>query len=134
MPKNTLAVFMDRPLKIGRSLYNKSAAYATIEHAISEGYDVKKVKCDLEYVRSPIGFPTDLAPSVPLVLMAAKENLDCIAFGTVLESAFRVGHENSRNYNKSAHYRVWGGLFASAGLRLYLPVSGISEVVPVTLS
>lgn len=128
MPKNTLAVFMDRPLKIGRSLYNKSAAYATIEHAISEGYDVRKVKCDLEYVRSPIGFPTDLAPSVPLVLMAAKENLDCIAFGTVLESAFRVGHENSRNYNKSAHYRVWGGLFASAGLRLYLPVSGISEV------
>ena len=79
MPKNTLAVFMDRPLKLGKSFYNKSAAYATIEHARSEGYDVRKVGCDLEYIRSPIGFPTDLAPSVPLVLMAAKENLDSVA-------------------------------------------------------
>ena len=31
--KSTLSVFLDRPLKFGRSLYNKSAAYATIEHA-----------------------------------------------------------------------------------------------------
>ena len=128
MPRNTLAVFMDRPLKIGKSLYNKSAAYATIEHAIREGYDVRKVGCDLEYIRSPIGFPTDLAPSVPLILMAAKENLDSVAFGTVLESAFRVGHETCRDYKKSGHYKVWAGLFAAAGLRLYMPVAGISEV------
>ena len=128
MPKNTLAVFMDRPLKTGKSLYNKSAAYATIDHAISEGYDVRKIGCDLEYIRSPIGFPTDLAPSVPLLLMAAKENLDSVAFGTVLESAFRVGHETCRDYKKSGHYRVWGGLFAAAGLRINLPVAGISEV------
>ena len=47
MPKNTLSVFLDRPLKFGRSLYNKSAAYATIEHAKSEGYEVKKIDCEL---------------------------------------------------------------------------------------
>ena len=128
MPKNTLSVFLDRPLKFGRSLYNKSAAYATIEHAKSEGYEVKKIDCDLEYIRSPIGFPTDLATSVPLVLMAAKENLDSVAFGTVLESAYRVGHETCRDYKQSGHYKVWGGLFEAAGIPLYLPVAGISEV------
>ena len=128
MPKNTLSVFLDRPLKFGRSLYNKSAAYATIEHAKSEGYQVKKIDCDLEYIRSPIGFPTDLATSVPLVLMAAKENLNSVAFGTVLESAYRVGHETCRDYKQSGHYRVWGGLFEAAGIPLYLPVAGISEV------
>ena len=128
MPKNTLSVFLDRPLKFGRSLYNKSAAYATIEHAKSEGYEVKKIDCDLEYIRSPIGFPTDLATSVPLILMAAKENLNSVAFGTVLESAYRVGHETCRDYKQSGHYRVWGGLFEAAGIPLYLPVAGISEV------
>ena len=128
MPKNTLAVFMDRPLKTGRSLYNKSAAYATIDHAVSQGYDVRKVGCDLEYIRSPIGFPTDLATSVPLILIAAKENIDSVAFGTVLESAFRVGHETCRDYKNSGHYKVWGGLFEAAGIPLYMPVAGISEV------
>ena len=128
MPKNTLSVFMDRPLKKFRSLYNKSAAYATVDYAKSSGYEVKKIYCDVEYVRNPIGFPVDLTPSIPLVLMARKYNLDSIGFGTVLESAYRVGHEHSREYSTSAHYRVWGKLFNAAGLPLYLPVSGISEV------
>ena len=128
MPETTLAVFMDRPLKEKASLYNKSAAYATIKHANAIGHDVRIVGCNLEYLRSPIGFPSDLAPSVPLILMAAKNNVDSIAFGTVLESAYRVGHESCREYTTSGHYRVWGGIFSAAGIPLYLPVSGISEV------
>lgn len=128
MPKNTLSVFMDRPLKKFRSLYNKSAAYATVDYALRSGYDVKKIYCDVEYVRNPIGFPVDLTPSIPLILMAGKYKIDSIGFGTVLESAYRVGHEHSRDYSTSAHYRVWGKLFDAAGLPLYLPVSGVSEV------
>ena len=60
--------------------------------------------------------------------MAGKYKIDSIGFGTVLESAYRVGHEHSRDYSTSAHYRVWGKLFHAAGLPLYLPVSGVSEV------
>tara|TARA_B100000767_G_C19778101_1_gene543925 strand:- start:4250 stop:5539 length:1290 start_codon:yes stop_codon:yes gene_type:complete len=128
MPENTLSVFMDRPLRSKASLYNKSAAYATINHAREIGHDVRKISCNLEYIRSPIGFPTDLAPALPLILMSAKNNVDSIAFGTVLESAYRVGHEHCRNYETSGHYRVWGGLFDAANIPLYLPVAGISEV------
>jgi hypothetical protein len=133
MPKSTLAVFMDRPLKEKASLYNKSAAYATIEHARFVGYDVQAVSCNLEYLRSPIGFPSDLAPSIPLILMASSRNLDSIAFGTVLESSYRVGHELCRDYKSSGHYKVWGGLYSAAGIPLYLPVAGISEVGTSTI-
>ena len=128
MPKNTLSVFLDRPLKLKASLYNKSAAYATINYARSIGHEVKSVNCNLEYLRTPVGFPSDLAPAVPLILLSSFNNVDSIAFGTVLESAYRVGHEHCRDYKTSGHYKVWGGLFSAANLPLYLPVSGISEV------
>lgn len=128
MPKNSISVFMDRPLVRGASLYNKSAAYATIKHAQDLGYDVRAIGCDLEYIRSPLGFPSDLSPSIPLLLMSSELNIDSIAFGTILEAAYRVGHEISRDYAISGHYRVWGGMFAAAGIPLYLPVAGISEV------
>lgn len=128
MPKNSISVFMDRPLVRGLSLYNKSAAYATIKHAQDLDYDVRIIGSDLEYLRSPLGFPSDLSPSIPLLLMSSELNVDSIAFGTVLESAYRVGHDISRDYVKSGHYRVWGGMFAAAGIPLNLPVAGISEV------
>ncbi len=133
MPKDTVAVFLDRPFKAKTSLYNKTAAYATLDHARALGYDAKKINCNLEYIRSPLGFPSDLAPAVPLILLASELNIDSIAFGTVLESAFRVGHEDARNYSQSGHYRVWGGLFKAAGIPLFLPVAGISEVGTSTI-
>jgi len=128
MPRNTLSVFMDRPLKKKVSMYNKSAAYATIKHAQKEGYEVLNLQCDVEYVRQPLGFPTDLVPSIPILALASSYDIDCVAFGTVMESAYRIGHEKARDYANSHHYRFWGRLFAAAGIPLYLPVSGVSEV------
>lgn len=128
MPDNTLSVFMDRPLKKKASMYNKSAAYATIKHAKDCGFDTLSLECDVEYVRKPLGFPTDLVPSIPIIALASSHNIDCIAFGTVMESAYRIGHENARDYASSQHFTFWGRMFASAGLPLYLPVSGVSEV------
>lgn len=128
MPENTLAVFMDRPLKKKASMYNKSAAYATIEHARKGGFEVLKLQCDVEYVRQPLGFPTDLVPSIPIICLAASHRIDSVAFGTVMESAYRIGHEKARDYANSHHYRFWGRMFAAAGLPLYLPVAGVSEV------
>ena len=128
MPKNTLSVFMDRPLRKKTSLYNKSAAYATIEHAQDIGFEVLEISCDVEYMRSPLGFPTDLVPSLPLIAIASQQNIDSIAFGTVMESAYRIGHEKARDYASSHHYRLWGSFFAAVGLPLYLPVAGVSEV------
>ena len=128
MPRNTLSVFMDRPLKRKVSMYNKSAAHATIKHAKTCGFDVLSLECDVEYIRQPLGFPTDLVPSIPIIALASSHNIDSIAFGTVMESAYRIGHEKARDYATSHHYRFWGRMFKAAGLPLYLPVSGVSEV------
>lgn len=128
MPKTTVSVFMDRPLHKKISLYDKTAAYATIKHAEKKGFEMHNISCDVEYLRQPLGFPTDLVPCLPLLAIAKQKSIDSIAFGTVMESAYRIGHKNARNYLESSHYRLWGRLFGAAGVPLFLPVAGISEV------
>ena len=47
MPKSTKSVFLDRPINknpiFRKSLYNKSAAYATINHAKNKNYDIENM-------------------------------------------------------------------------------------------
>jgi hypothetical protein len=128
MPESTVSVFMDRPIRKKTSMYNKTAAYATIAHARKQGHEMHSISCDVEYLRQPLGFPTDLVPSLPLLAIAQQRSINSIAFGTVMESAYRIGHEKARNYEKSHHYKLWGRLFRASGLPLFLPVAGISEV------
>lgn len=127
MPPNTAPIFMDRPLR-KKSLYDKDAAFKSCQEVKRLGYDMHIVTCDLEYVRSPVGFPVDVANSVPAVLMAEYLNLDCIGFGTIMESTYGTGHRLYRDYPHGHHYTHWGGLFRAAGLPFILPVAGISEV------
>ena len=130
MPESTVPVFLDRPhRKFKRTLYDKSAAYACLDEVERLGWHVVRSSCDLEYLRSPVGFPTDMATAVPLVANARLLNLDSTAYGTIMESAYRVGHAKSRQYMTSAHHRVWGPAFHGAGLPLNLPVAGLSEVM-----
>jgi hypothetical protein len=106
MPKNTVSIFMDRPLK-GKSLYNPQAAHLAVESLKEIGYVSESVQCDLEYVRHPVGFPTDLSNGVPALLLADYFNASSIAFGTVLESAYGIGHERYRDYPIGAHYTFY---------------------------
>ena len=129
MPENTVPVFLDRPLPLIRtSKYDKNAPYVACEKLSELGYEVYKIESDLEYVRNPVGFPVDVANAAPAIILANHMQFDAIAFGTILESAFGIGHPNYRNYPKGSHYRMWGTLFAAAGLPLLQVVSGVSEV------
>jgi len=127
MPPTTAPIFMDRPLS-KKSLYDKDAVHHSCLEVEQLGYDMQVILCDLEYVRSPVGFPVDVANSVPAVLMAEYLNLDCIGFGTIMESTYGTGHRRYRDYPNGNHYTLWGGLFKAAGLPFILPVAGISEV------
>lgn len=127
MPHNTIPVFLDRPLT-GSSLYNKDAAYRSCLEVSRLGYDMKIIECDLEYVRDPVGFPVDVANSVPAILMADYLKLDSMAFGTIMEATYGVGHKKYRDYPNGNHYTHVGGMFAAAGIPFNLPVAGISEV------
>tara|TARA_B110000459_G_scaffold21305_1_gene20510 strand:- start:1655 stop:2956 length:1302 start_codon:yes stop_codon:yes gene_type:complete len=127
MPATTAPIFMDRPIR-SKSLYDKDAVRHSCLEVERLGYDMHVIQCDLEYVRNPVGFPVDVANSVPAVLMADYLNLDCIGFGTIMESTYGTGHRLYRDYPNGNHYTHWGGLFEAAGLPFILPVAGISEV------
>jgi hypothetical protein len=127
MPPTTAPIFMDRLIR-KKSLYDKDAVHYSCLEVERLGYDMQVILCDLEYVRSPVGFPVDVANSVPAVLMAEYLNLDCIGFGTIMESTYGTGHRRYRDYPNGHHYTLWGGLFEAAGIPFMLPVAGISEV------
>ena len=74
----------------------------------------------MEYLRNPIGFPTDLSVASPAILLADERNFSSIAFGTILESAYGTG-EKFRNYIDSSHYRLWKPLFESVNRPGILP-------------
>ena len=127
MPGSTIPIFMNRPMRDG-SLYNSEAALASCDVLSEIGYRVERVWCDLEYVRDPVGFPTDVANAVPAIILADKLGLGSISFGTVLESAYGTGHENYRDYTNGSHWTFFSSLFSGAGLTMALPIAGVSEV------
>jgi hypothetical protein len=127
MPGNTVPVFMNRPIRES-SMYNSDAPIKNCELLRQIGFDVRIIDCDLEYLRDPVGFPSDLAHAIPLILISGSLGIGSIAFGTVLESAYGIGHEHYIDYPNGSHKRFYGTLLSAVGLELSLPVGGVSEV------
>ena len=127
LPADSVPVFMLRPSK-GKSLYDPSAALESCKLLEEVGYDVRVVECDVEFIREPVGFPTDLSHAIPSILLADEICIDSLAFGTVMESAFGIGHEKFRDYWNGSHWKFYSTLLGSVSIDLCLPVSGISEV------
>ncbi len=129
MPEDTRLFFMVRPLGSEYTgLYSSEAARAACRRLAAEGRQVLQLPSDLEEIRAPIGFPVDWSNAIPLLLMADQEALDSVAFGTVMESGYRTGHEVYLEFPASSYYKMWSAIFDAAGLPLNLPVAGLSEV------
>ena len=133
MPKNTLCAWLDRPDLGKRTLYNKTAAKHTMEFTRAQGYSVHEIYCDVEHLRSPVGFPVDLSSGIAAIAIASHTNGNSIAYGMIMETAYRTGHTKYRNYIESNHFKSWDKCFAKAGIPLFLPVSGVSEVGTSTI-
>ena len=127
LPHSTIPIFLDRPLN-GKSAYNKDAAINSCLELRRLQYNVQMIECDLEYIREPVGFPVDVVNSVPGILLADYLKLDSIAFGTIMEASYRIGHKLYKDYPRGNHYRHWGGIFSAAGIPINYPVAGISEI------
>ena len=135
MPADTVSIFLDRIVDRNRpTLYDKDAAHWACESLQKRGYHVLMVGTDLEYVRDPIGFPVDIANATPALLLSDMLSLDSIGFGTIMESAYGIGHELFRDYPNGHHYLMWGRLFSAAGLPFFQAVAGISEVGTTIIS
>lgn len=127
MPGRTIPIFLERPMRKG-SLYDSSAPLAICDLLANSGYQIQIVESNLEYIRIPTGFPTDLANAIPAILLSQFLNLDSIAFGTVMESGYGIGHERFVDYGNGSHYRFYSTMFRAVGIELSLPTLGISEV------
>lgn len=128
MPNVTDCVFHRRSENPSKTLYDERAALHSCKKISMLGYNVHIVESDFEYLREPIGFPTDLSVGTPAILLADTREYSSIAYGTILESAYGTSGEKYRDYEKSSHYRLWNHLFSSAGLFYSLPIAGVSEI------
>ena len=128
LPSTTIPVFLNRPDSEKKTLYDKRAALDSCEQLRKMGYRCLTVLCNLESLRNPIGFPTDLSNGVPAILMANWLNIFGIAYGTVFESLFGLGRLKYKDYEETSHKKIWWDVFDAAGLPLTFPVGGISEV------
>lgn len=129
IPPDSTLFFTDRIIPpFVPSLYHKESAYHACDTLKNEGRNVYLVATDFEYIREPIGFPVDLACTIPGLLLSDYEPTNSIATGMILESAYGIGHEAFKDYPRSWHYNVWGTLFKSVDLPLSLVTAGLSEV------
>ncbi len=127
MPARTVPIFLNRPMEPD-SHYDSHAPLEICNMLAKSGYEVQIVNSNLEYIRNPVGFPTDLANAIPALLLSEHLELDCIAFGTVLESGYGIGHEHFTDYGRGSHWAFFGTMFRAVGVHLCLPTLGISEV------
>lgn len=86
------------------------------------------VETDLEYVRDPVGFPHNIACTVPLLLMAEARNLDAVAWGTIAEAGYQIGSGIYVDFMARDIFRRYNPLFSTVGLPFLNPVVGLSEV------
>lgn len=109
------------------SLY-KNFVLEAIGRVREFGLEARTVHCNVQSVRSPFGFPIDVACSIPCIVNAASYSLDSIAFGSILESTYNIGRGKYLDYSQGHHFLFWGGLFAAVGLPFNQVTAGLSEV------
>src|SRR5699024_2508075 len=82
MPDTTAMVFAYR-IPREQDLYNPEAALQAVALLQSEGRLAFCIETDMEYVRQPAGFATDLMSGAPSILLADHLGLDSLGFGTI---------------------------------------------------
>jgi hypothetical protein len=132
LPERTQLFFLDRVRPDDATQPSRYTA-AAAHHACDvlerdHGRRVWRIKTDLEFLRSPVGYPMHAANAVPAVLMAGELGLDAIAWGSVMEGGYGIGSEAFIDYAQRRDYRRTGAVFAAAGLPYLQSVVGVSEV------
>ena len=74
-----------------------------------------------------VGFSTDYAAGVHLILMADYLDLSGIAFGTPIDNTWLQKGRKYRDFKDTWHWNYWRESFAKAGLHLVIPINHISE-------
>ena len=129
LPRNTVCFFLDRiiPKELQNSLklYDKQSIYNVYGQLEKQGRRGYMIKTDLEYIRSPRGFPVEFSTTIPALLLSDYIGIDSIATGTNMEHQY-IEHSRTFLYR---HYSVeWKNVFKAVDISLNQVTAGISEV------
>lgn len=131
LPEDTVLIYNERDFDSGLKHAN---AFRFIDHLEENlGRKVIRVPSDHELIRTHhgkgVGFSTDYACAVQVILLADHFGLDSMATGMPLENAFLFHGYKYRDLGSSWFWRLYGKLFESIGLPILQPVAGCSEVI-----
>ena len=121
--------------------YHKRSFQSMIDHRLAEnlfkemkinhGREVFQVPSNHELLRTtwgkPVGFSTDFAAAVHLILLADVLDLGTIALGTPIDNTWLAKGKKFRQFSESDYWIKWRGRFSQAGLQLEFPINHISE-------
>lgn len=115
------------------SKLNHANALRFINKLREDGKQVVTVKSNHEQIRldhgKSVGFSTDLAGAVHVILLADYFELGSIAMGMPLENSYLFHGHKGRDFNRSSYWKTHSSILSKAGLDLILPSSGASEII-----
>ena len=131
MPPETILLYHQRDGF--DSKLNHTNAFRFIEKLREDGKQVVVVRSNHEQIRldhgKSVGFSTDLAGAVHVILLADYFELGSIAMGMPLENSYLFHGHKGRDFNLSSYWKTHSSILAKAGLDLIFPTSGASEII-----
>lgn len=131
MPPETVLMYHQRDGF--ESKLNHANALRFIEKLRENGKQVVIVKSNHEQIRldhgKSVGFSTDFAGAVHVILLADYFELGSIAMGMPLENAYLFHGHKGRDFNLSSYWKTHSSILEKAGLDLVYPTSGASEII-----
>jgi len=129
MPESTILGYHKRDFESMIKHENAEILFSAMEEKLSR--KVISIGSDHELIRSDegkmVGFSTDYASGVHLILLADFLDLKGIAFGLPIDNGWLNKGKKFRNFEQSNHWQYWSKRFNHAGLDLILPINMISE-------
>ena len=131
MPPETVLMYHQRDGF--ESKLSHANAFRFIEKLRENGKQVVIVKSNHEQIRldhgKSVGFSTDFAGAVHVILLADYFELGSIAMGMPLENAYLFHGHKGRDFNLSSYWKTHSSILEKAGLDLVFPTSGASEII-----
>ena len=129
MPSDTLLGYHRRSFA---SMLDHRNADRLINHLHGSGErEVVQIESNHELIRThhdkPVGFSSDFACAVHLILLADHHDLGAIGFGMPIDNTYLWKGRKFRAFEETTYYTYWTQRFGQAGLDLLFPIASISE-------
>ena len=129
LPENTILAYHERSFLSSLNHDLASKVFDIWEQNFNRA--VLRIPSNHELIRSsvnlPVGFSTDFAAGVHLILLADFLDLNTISFGTPIDNTWLKKGATFRDFSTSSYWERWRRFFNHAGLILEFPINHISE-------